>query len=87
MSNWHHYWHQTLKVPRRAANRTGEYVMENRRNGIVKKISREIGQEAARQLRGFPGEFRRQITGGWDHEFARQLFGNPSSSRRRRNHG
>ena len=55
--------------------------MENRRTGVIKKISREIGKEAARQLRGFPGEFRRQITGGWGHEFARQLF-----SRRRRNH-
>ena len=29
------------------------------------KIAREIGEEAARQVRGFPSELRRQVGSGW----------------------
>jgi hypothetical protein len=28
-------------------------------------VGREVGQEAARQIRGFPDEFRGQLTRGW----------------------
>lgn len=49
----------------------------------IKKVVKEIRQEATRQLRGFPGEFRRQVTGGWGNEFARQLFGSSAKNRRR----
>jgi hypothetical protein len=45
-------------------------------------IGRDIGKEAARQIRGFPGEFRGQVTGGWGNEFARQIFGSPRRRRR-----
>lgn len=52
-------------------------------DGGIKKVVKEIRQEATRQLRGFPGEFRRQVTGGWGNEFARQLFGSSAKNRRR----
>jgi len=59
------------------------------------KVAKEIRKEAARQLRGFPREFKYQLRGfggeaahqlgsGWGAEFARQIFGNPSSRRRGR---
>jgi hypothetical protein len=52
--------------------------------GGLKKVVTEIRDEAARQLRGFPSEFRRQVATGWGQELARQLFGNPSRKRRGR---
>ena len=55
--------------------------MANGRKSGLKKVVSEIRDEAARQLRGFPNEFRRQTTSGWGQEFARQIFG---TSRRRR---
>jgi hypothetical protein len=59
----------------------------------VRKITHQIRKEAARQMRGFPREFKYQLRGfggeaahqagsGWGKEFARQLFGNPRSRRR-----
>jgi len=57
-----------------------------RKNGesTLRRIGREIRQEATRQMRGFPDEFRRQTTRGWGEEFARQIFGTSSKPRRRR---
>jgi hypothetical protein len=57
--------------------------MANGHEGGIKKVAKEIRQEAARQLRGFPGELRRQVTGGWGSELANQLFGTPRGNRRR----
>jgi len=62
--------------------------MAKQRKGIL----RDIRDEAAHQLRGFPREFKHQTRGfgseakhqlgsGWGEEFARQIFG---TSRRRR---
>jgi hypothetical protein len=51
---------------------------------FLRRVGREIGKEAARQIRGFPQEFRGQVTSQWGNEFARQIFGRPrrrSSSR------
>ena len=67
--------------------------MNNNSFGTVKKITRQIGKEAARQMRGFPREFKHQLRGfggeaahqvgsGWGEEFARQIFGNPRHRRR-----
>jgi hypothetical protein len=53
-----------------------------KRHGFIKRISREIGDEAARQVRGFPKEIGRQIGRGWGSEFAHQIFGVPRSQRR-----
>ena len=61
----------------------------------VKKITRQIRKEAARQLRGFPREFKYQLGGfgreaahqlgrGWGEEFARQPFGPPRDRRKSR---
>lgn len=58
-------------------------------------ILEQIRKEAARQTRGFPREFKRQLTGfgdeaghqltsGWGEEFPRQIFGGPRRRRRRR---
>ena len=58
--------------------------MANGHKSGLKKVAREIREEAARQLRGFPSEFRRQTTSGWGQEFARQIFGNPTNRRRGR---
>ena len=58
--------------------------MANERNGGLKKVVKEIRDEAARQIRGFPSELRRQTTRGWGEEFARQLFGTQSRNRRGR---
>ncbi len=58
--------------------------MKNERSEGLRIIDREIGREAARQLRGFPGEFRSQLTGGWGKEFARQIFGGGHRTRRPR---
>ena len=52
-------------------------------NGGVKKVLKEIGKEAARQLRGFPAEFGREALSGWGEAFARQIFGTPGRNRRR----
>ena len=65
--------------------------MANGHNGGFNKVANEIRKEAARQLRGFPREFKYQLRGfggeaahqlgsGWGEEFARQIFG----TRRRR---
>jgi hypothetical protein len=56
------------------------------------RILHEIRKEAAHQLRGFPREFKRQLggfgreagyqlTNGWGHEFAHQIFGVPRNHR------
>lgn len=58
--------------------------MANEHNGGLKKVVKEVREEAARQIRGFPSELRRQTTGGWGQEFARQLFGTQSRHRRGR---
>ncbi|MFI5398507.1 MAG: hypothetical protein ACHQ9S_23500 [Candidatus Binatia bacterium] len=65
--------------------------MANGHRGGVRKIVREICDEAAWQLRGFPREAKRQLrgfggearrqVGGFGGEFAAQLFG-----RRRKRH-
>ena len=57
--------------------------MHNRREGVLKKVAREIGEEAARQVRGWPHEARRQVLGGWGSELAHQIFGTPRRNRRR----
>jgi len=67
--------------------------MSRREQGTIGYVVREIRDEARRQLRGFPREFKyqlrgfggeasHQLTSGWGREFARQLFGNPRSRRR-----
>ncbi len=58
--------------------------MANGHNGGWKKVVNEIREEAARQVRGFPNELRRQTTGDWGQEFARQLFGTQPRHRRGR---
>ena len=50
----------------------------------LRKVVSEIRDEAARQMRGFPSERRRQTTSGWGQEFARQIFGAPKHRRRGR---
>jgi hypothetical protein len=61
--------------------------MAKRREGTIRYVAREIREEAEHQLRrGFPREFKRQLSGfgdeakhqltsGWGREFARQIFG------------
>jgi hypothetical protein len=39
--------------------------MKNANNGTLREIAREIGEEAARQVRGFLSELRRQVGSGW----------------------
>jgi len=69
--------------------------MNARSNGMARKIAHQIRKEAARQLRGFPREFRYQLGGfageaaqqlgsGWGEQFARQIFGAPRHRRRGR---
>lgn len=58
--------------------------MKHQEQRGLKKIAQEIRDEAARQLRGFPEEFRRQTTHGWGKEFARQIFGSGRGLRRPR---
>ena len=58
--------------------------MANRHKSGLRKVASEIRDEAARQMRGFPSELRRQTTSGWGQEFARQLFGNPRNRGRGR---
>jgi len=58
--------------------------MRRSEEGTLRKVAREIRDEAARQMRGFPSELRRQTTSGWGQEFARQLFGNPRNRGRGR---
>jgi len=58
--------------------------MKRSEEGTLRKVAREIRDEAARQMRGFPSELRRQTTSGWGQEFARQLFGNPRNRGRGR---
>ena len=55
--------------------------MANGHKSGLRKVVSEIRDEAARQMRGFPSEFRRQTTSGWGQEFARQLFGTPKHRR------
>lgn len=66
--------------------------MAKQREGTMRYVAREIKEEAEHQLRGFPREFKRrlsglgseaghQLTSGWGQEFAPQIFG---TSRRRR---
>jgi hypothetical protein len=56
--------------------------MKQHHNGLKKVVS-EIRKEAVRQLRGWPDDFRNQVTRGWGEELARQIFGGP----RYRRHG
>ncbi len=58
--------------------------MKNYRHGGLRKIGREVGQEAVGQLRSFPGEVRSQLTGGWGKEFAKEIFGSGRRTRRPR---
>jgi hypothetical protein len=58
--------------------------MKHQNERGLRKIGREIGKEAARQLRGFPAEARGQLTRGWGQEFARQIFGSTPRPRRSR---
>ena len=58
--------------------------MRRSEEGTLRKVAREIRDEAARQMRGFPSELRRQTTSGWGQEFARQIFGAPKHRRRGR---
>ncbi len=58
--------------------------MTKKQESGFKKVVSEIRTEAARQLRGFPAEFRQQALGGWGEAFARQIFGNPRNRRRSR---
>lgn len=58
--------------------------MKNDRSEGLRKVGRQIGKEAARQLRGFPREFRSQLADGWGKEFARQIFGAGWRARRPR---
>ena len=58
--------------------------MANGHKSGLKKVVSEIRDEAARQIRGFPSELRRQTTSGWGQEFARQLFAPPKHRRRGR---
>ena len=57
--------------------------MRRRDEGIIRYVGREICKEAAKQLRGFPREFKDQLVGDgsdhrtWGGEFARQIFGTP----------
>lgn len=55
--------------------------MSKGHKGGLKKVVREIGVEAARQIRGFPGELGKQVTSGWGQEFARQVFGTSAKNR------
>lgn len=58
--------------------------MKKQNESALRKVAREIREEATRQLRGFPeNELRRQFMGGWGREFGHQLFGTP----RRRGRG
>jgi len=63
------------------------------RSGFT-KVANQIRKEAARQVRGFPREFKHQLRGfggeaahqlgsGWGEEFARQIFGTSRYRRRR----
>ena len=70
--------------------------MANGHNGgFTKVVAKAIRKEAARQLRGFPREFKYQLRGfggeaahqlgsGWGKEFARQIFGTLRHRRRSR---
>ncbi len=58
--------------------------MKHQQERGLRKIGREIGKEAVRQLRGFPAEARSQLTRGWGEELARQIFGNGPRPRRSR---
>ncbi len=58
--------------------------MKKQNDSPLKRVAREIRQEAARQLRGFPkDDLRQQLVGGWGREFAHQLFGSSRRSRYR----
>ena len=56
--------------------------MKQHQSGLKKVVS-EIRKEAMRQLRGWPDDFRNQLTRGWGEQLARQIFGGP----RHRRHG
>jgi len=57
--------------------------MKKQNESVLRRVAREIREEAAHQFHGFPkDELRRQTLGGWGREFAHQLFGPPGRSRR-----
>jgi len=57
--------------------------MKMQNDSTLRKVAREIREEAARQIGGFPkDELRRQLAGGWGREFAHQVFGTPRHRRR-----
>ena len=58
--------------------------MKRSEEGTLRKVAREIRDEAARQMRGFPSKLRRQTTSGLGQEFARQIFDAPRHRRRSR---
>jgi hypothetical protein len=66
-------------------NRKRSREMKKQDESALRKVAREIREEAARQIGGFPkDELRLQLIGGWGREFAHQLFGTPRRSRRGR---
>ena len=49
------------------------------------RVAREIREEAARRIDGFPkDELRKELGSGWGEEFARQIFGTPGHRRQGR---
>ena len=59
--------------------------MKKQNENGLRKVAREIREEAARQIGGFPkDDLRKQLTGGWGREFAHQLFETPRHRRRGR---
>ena len=59
--------------------------MKAQNESALRRVAREIRDEAARQIGGFPkDELRKQLVDGWGQEFARQIFGTSKQRRRRR---
>ena len=57
--------------------------MKKQEESALRKVAREIREEALRQFGGFPtDEMRKQLGNGWGREFAHQLFGTPRHRRR-----
>ena len=59
--------------------------MKKQNESALRRVVREIREEAAHQIGGFPkDELRKQLIGGWGRELAHQLFGTPRYRRRAR---
>ena len=60
-----------------------DYAAQNPHGFGLDVLVREIREEAAHQIGGFPKDaLRKQLIGGWGREFAHQLFGTPRYRRR-----